>query len=119
MLRFDGAAIRRYPTPFWLPSRKSASGNGCCPNKALRDIISAAMEGHLFLAVTCRTPGCTTGRLVKYIGPYSGEYKFQHLAPESFAYRCGKCKRTHHYLRDEVYPVKLAEGPQPGFKSAF
>jgi hypothetical protein len=77
------------------------------------------MAKHLFLAVTCRTLGCTTGCMVKYVGPYSGESKFQHLAPEWFVSFCEECKQTHPYTREEIYPVLRDEAPPVGFESAF
>jgi hypothetical protein len=77
------------------------------------------MAKHLFLAVICRTLSCTTECQVKYVGPYSGESRFQHLAPESFVYCCAECKRTHRYHREEVYPVLLDAAPSGGFENAF
>jgi hypothetical protein len=77
------------------------------------------MAKHLFLAVTCRTMGCTAGCMVKYVGPYSGESRFQRLAPESFVFRCRECGQTHRYWRDEIYPVIQDEAAPPGFESAF
>ena len=77
------------------------------------------MAKHLFLAVTCRTLGCTTGCMVKYVGPYSGESKFQHLAPEWFVSCCSECNQTHRYKREEIYPVLRDEAPPVEFESAF
>jgi hypothetical protein len=57
--------------------------------------------------------------MVKYVGPYSGESKFQHLAPEWFMSFCGECKQTHRYKREEIYPVLRDEAPPVGFESAF
>lgn len=77
------------------------------------------MAKYLILAVTCRTLSCTTGCMVKYVGPYSGESKFQHLAPEWFECCCAECKKTYRYNREDVYPILLDEHPPPGFESAF
>jgi hypothetical protein len=114
--RTDRCAPRRSetfltPSPFALASIWALSRN--------QRIIRATMAKYLFLAVICRTLSCTTECLVKYVGPYSGESRFQHLAPESFVYRCTECKQTHRYNREDIYPV-LLDGDSPvGFESAF
>ena len=77
------------------------------------------MSEHLFLAVTCNTPGCTTGCIVKYLGPYAGQPEIEELAPEWFEYRCAECKRTHRYKRAELYPVVRDHPPPAGFENAF
>jgi hypothetical protein len=77
------------------------------------------MAKYLFLAVICRTLSCTTECLVKYVGPYSGESRFQHLAPESFVYCCAECKQTYRYQREEIFPVLLDKTPPVGFESTF
>jgi len=57
--------------------------------------------------------------MVKYVGPYSGESRFQHLAPELFESCCNECLQTHRYNREDVYPVLLDEAPPTGFENAF
>jgi hypothetical protein len=77
------------------------------------------MIQHVYLAVICNSPGCTTGCVLKYLGPHWGEKEFGDLVPEWFDFQCGECHRTHRYKREEVYPVITEESPPSGFENAF
>jgi len=60
---------------------------------------------HVFLVVNCKTPGCTTERILKYMGPDSGERKLSESVPARFDAECGRCLQWHSYEQSEVYPL--------------
>ena len=74
---------------------------------------------HLFLVVNCKTPGCTTERILKYIGPELGERKFIEFVPARFKAECGRCLQSHSYAQGEVYPQVADTPPPPEFLNAF
>jgi hypothetical protein len=74
---------------------------------------------HLYLALNCRTPACGTAMLVKYIGPDIGQKEVGDLVPTGFEYECGRCTRTHRYLREELYPFRTDSAPPKGFENPF
>ena len=74
---------------------------------------------HLFLVVNCKTPGCTTARILKYLGQDSGDIKFGEFVPARFRAECGSCQKLHFYERGEVYPMITETSPPPDFLNAF
>ena len=74
---------------------------------------------HLYLAVTCKTPWCSTDCLVKYLGPYAGQSELGQSVPAWFDFRCGDCHRAHRYLYDEIYPIRTDTAPPPGLRNPF
>jgi hypothetical protein len=82
------------------------------------------MTEHLYLAVTCKTPGNTAACLIKYVGTYSGQIETEastrkvitDLTPERFEFLCSACKQKHRCGRHEVYPVRTEKAPEPSFQ---
>jgi len=77
------------------------------------------MAKHLYLAVTCNTPGCTSAGLIKYLGLQTGQTTIGDSVPVWFEYECGECHRLHHYEREDVYPVITDTAPPLGFENQF
>ncbi len=74
---------------------------------------------HLYLAVTCKTPQCTTGCLIKYLCPYSGQEGIGAFVPQWFDFRCGDCEQTHRYRRHDTYAIRTDTAPPSGFENPF
>ena len=81
-------------------------------------MFSATMN-HVLLVVYCKTPGCNTARILKYMGPDLGERKFNELVPPRFHAACGRCQRSHSYEQSEVYPLMTETAAPPDFLNAF
>src|SRR5215831_3048915 len=74
---------------------------------------------HVFLVVYCKTPGCITARILKYMGPDSGEREFSEFVPTRFYVDCGRCLQCHSYEQSEVYPLITETAAPPEFHNAF
>jgi len=77
------------------------------------------MAKHIYLALNCKTPGCRTMNLVKYIGPDSGQSDIMANPPTGFVFECGRCGRSHPYQIDDLFPTKTDSAPPMGFESPF
>lgn len=74
---------------------------------------------HVFLVVNCKTPGCATERILKYVGPDLGEGKFSESVPARFDAECGRCMQRHSYEQSDVYSLVTESPAPPEFLNAF
>jgi hypothetical protein len=72
------------------------------------------MQKHIYLAVNCKTRGCGTICLIKYLGPDTGQSEVDDTAPTGFQYQCGNCHQAHRYELKDVYPFRTDSSPPLG-----
>jgi hypothetical protein len=78
-----------------------------------------SQERYLYLKIDCKTKGCETACVLKFLGPYFGQGKISDLIPEWFDYQCHACGQTQRYQRSDVRPIVSDDPPPSEFQDAF
>ena len=74
---------------------------------------------HIYLVANCKTPGCGTACVLKYLGEDIGQEEIAEFEPTGFQYECGNCQTPQRFDLVDLYPAKMDEPPPPGWSNGF
>ncbi len=73
---------------------------------------------HAYLVLNCKTPGCSTEHVAKYLGEEGKlEPSYAIEMPTPFLIPCPDCGQTHDYVWGDLRRVEAAMPPPAGWTS--
>ena len=74
---------------------------------------------HIYLVVTCRTPGCGTQAAVRYHGILKDQLDMSGVPNKTFTHECARCHQRHEYTTADTEIESFDFPPPPGWKDEF